>query len=175
MGGKDERCRCSGPRSCQSIGQQTEQLVRRSPDQLWDKYPSDGKHARQAYPQVCSRPGKGSPIQLLTKPGPGYTSPDQSPPTRPLRDWLVNVDDIPLAPIDKDKDKRPYTLHDETSDDDDEADVKHTKALKRDGDHFEEARRLIRTLTNGHHISNWHEPPRQVPTTQSMDKPLTII
>ncbi len=75
---------------------------------------------------------------------------------RPLRDWVGNIEDIPLTSLDKDK--RPYTLDDDTTDDDDDDDIERAKAKRRQSsdDNLEEARRLIRTLTNGHnHISKW--------------------
>ncbi|KAI1621903.1 hypothetical protein EDD37DRAFT_611405 [Exophiala viscosa] len=101
----------------------------------------------------------------------GYASPDTSPPTRPLRDWLVNVDDIPLTTLDKDK--RPYTIHDETTDDD-ESDIERPKErLKRqDDENKEEARRLLRTLTSGRGMSNWQEPSRSGTQTPAIDKQL---
>lgn len=80
---------------------------------------------------------------------PAYTPPHSSPPQRPLDDWLVNVDDVPLGPLDKDK--RPYAIHDDTTDDD--SDMEQPKPLKRDHENLEEARRLVRTLTNGHSLT----------------------
>ncbi|EXJ91824.1 hypothetical protein A1O3_00374 [Capronia epimyces CBS 606.96] len=87
-----------------------------------------------------------------------YASPNSSPPTKPLRDWLVNVEDIPLEPLDKER--RHYQLHDETTDDD--SDEEKGKPLQRDNENLEEARRLIRTLTSAHNHSRWQDQPRQV-------------
>jgi hypothetical protein len=101
----------------------------------------------------------------------GYASPDSSPPTRPLRDWLVDIDDIPLTSLDKDK--RPYTLHDDTTDDDDDDEIVEKERLKAtrrksSDDNMEEARRLIKTLTNGHnHLSKWQEPPPRLVQPQA--------
>lgn len=88
-------------------------------------------------------------VQMLTMCRSGLSSANSSPPQKPLNDWLVNVDDIPLAMLEKDK--RPYTIHDDTTDD--ESDVEQPKPLKRDEENLEEARRLVRTLTNGHNLS----------------------
>ncbi|EXJ76348.1 uncharacterized protein A1O5_00856 [Cladophialophora psammophila CBS 110553] len=95
------------------------------------------------------------------------TSPSSSPPTKPLIDWLVNDDDIPLEPLEKDK--RPYTLHDETSDDDTDS---NPKALHRDNENVEEARRLIRTLTSAQNATAWQEEPRSGAETPAVDKRL---
>ncbi|KIW99141.1 uncharacterized protein Z519_00804 [Cladophialophora bantiana CBS 173.52] len=94
-------------------------------------------------------------------------SPSSSPPTKPLIDWLVNDDDIALEPLEKDK--RPYTLHDETSDDDTDSDP---KALHRDNENVEEARRLIRTLTSAQNATTWQEEPRSGAETPAVDKRL---
>ncbi|KIV86191.1 hypothetical protein PV11_01821 [Exophiala sideris] len=101
----------------------------------------------------------------------GYASPETSPPTRPLRDWLVNVDDIPLTTLDKDK--RPYTIHDETTDDDESDNERPKERLKRqDDENTEEARRLLRTLTNGRGVSQWQDPSRSGTETPAIDKQL---
>ncbi|KIV88524.1 hypothetical protein, variant 1 [Exophiala mesophila] len=89
----------------------------------------------------------GSNTPLMAPPQ-VYTPPNLSPPQRPLDDWLVNVGDVPLESLDRDK--RPYTIHDDTTDD--ESDVEKPEPLKRDDENLEEARRLIRTLTKGHNL-----------------------
>jgi len=87
---------------------------------------------------------------------PDYDSPDTSPKAKPLKDWIVNVDDIPLANLDKEK--LPYSIHDDTTDDDTDADE--PNPLKRDNENFEEARRIFRTLTSGHSLSRFQEHSR---------------
>ncbi|EHY55136.1 pheromone-regulated protein prm10 [Exophiala dermatitidis] len=96
-----------------------------------------------------------------------YASPNSSPPTKPLRDWLVNIDDIPLEPLDKDR--RQYTLHDDTTDDD-ESDEENPKPLKRNNENLEEARRLIRTLTSAQQPTKWQDSPRSGTQTPAADK-----
>jgi hypothetical protein len=119
---------------------------------------------------VPSRTSSGTTSPLIPNQQ-GYASPDSSPPTRPLRDWLVDIDDIPLTSLDKDK--RPYTLHDDTTDDDDDDEIVEKERLKAtrrksSDDNMEEARRLIKTLTNGHnHLSKWQEPPPRLVQPQA--------
>lgn len=85
-----------------------------------------------------------------------YASPDTSPKAKPLKDWIVNINDVPLASLDKEK--RHYSFHDDTTDDD--TDVDEPKPLKRDNENFEEARRIFRTLTSGHGLSRLQEQSR---------------
>lgn len=90
---------------------------------------------------------------------------------KPLSDWLVDVDDIPLTSLSKDK--RPYTIHDDTTDDDDDDDDEKPKTLKRDDENIAEARRLLRTLTNGpQQGSRWQPHPRSGSETPAVDKHL---
>lgn len=111
-----------------------------------------------------SRPSSIASASALVPPPPpppqqqrGYASPNSSPPTKPLRDWLVNIEDIPLETLDKDRDRRPYALHDDTTDDD--SDEENPKPLKRENENLEEARRLIRTLTSAHHPPRYQDSP----------------
>lgn len=57
-----------------------------------------------------------------------------------------------------DKEKRPYSFHDDTTDDDTDADE--PKPLKRENENFEEARRIYRTLTSGGNLPRLHEQSR---------------
>lgn len=59
-----------------------------------------------------------------------------------------------------DREKRPYSFHDDTTDDDTEIDE--PKPLKRENENFEEARRIYRTLTSGHNFSKLQEQSRYV-------------
>lgn len=59
-----------------------------------------------------------------------------------------------------DREKRPYSFHDDTTDDDTEIDE--PKPLKRENENFEEARRIYRTLTSGHNLSKLQEQSRYV-------------
>lgn len=59
-----------------------------------------------------------------------------------------------------DREKRPYSFHDDTTDDD--TDVDEPKPLNRENENFEEARRIYRTLTSGHHLSRMQEQSRYV-------------
>ncbi|KIX08001.1 uncharacterized protein Z518_02656 [Rhinocladiella mackenziei CBS 650.93] len=111
----------------------------------------------------------------LATPPQGYASPNTSPPTKPLNDWIVNVDDIPLASLDKEKDKRPYAIHDDTTDDDTDDDDE-PKPLKRTNENVEEAKRLVRTLTAPHNnLSGWQNQPRSGTQTPAIDKRLHDI
>ncbi|KAK5191639.1 pheromone-regulated protein prm10 [Exophiala xenobiotica] len=118
-----------------------------------------------------SNSGSNTPL-MGNQQGMGYSSPNTSPPTKPLVEWVGNLD-IPMTNLDKDK--RPYTIHDTTSDDDD-SDIEKAKPLKRDDENMAEARRLFRTLTNGHthghHDSRWQAQPRSGTETPAVDKHL---
>ncbi|EXJ93469.1 hypothetical protein A1O1_01861 [Capronia coronata CBS 617.96] len=124
--------------------------------------PTPGNRTPGNRTPVGSRPSSTASASAPLVPPPHqqlpYASPNSSPPTKPLRDWLVNIDDIPLQPLDKDK--RQYTLHDETTDDSE--DEENQKPLKRDNENIEEARRLVRTLTTAHQPAKWQDQPRQV-------------
>ncbi|OAG44663.1 hypothetical protein AYO21_01153 [Fonsecaea monophora] len=122
---------------------------------------------RLSHSHTQPRPPSGILISQSTTPQ-TLASPNSSPPSKPLSDWLVNEDDIPLEPLEKDK--RPYTLHDETSDDDTENED--PKALHRDNENIQEARRLIRTLTSGPHATAWQEESRSGAETPAVDKHL---
>ncbi|KIW29908.1 uncharacterized protein PV07_05693 [Cladophialophora immunda] len=122
---------------------------------------------RLSHSQAQPRPHSGILISQSTTPQ-TLASPNSSPPSKPLSDWPVNDDDIPLEPLEKDK--RPYTLHDATSDDD--TDSEDPKALHRDNENVEEARRLIRTLTSGHNATAWQDESRSGAETPAVDKHL---
>ncbi|KIX98368.1 uncharacterized protein Z520_05669 [Fonsecaea multimorphosa CBS 102226] len=113
------------------------------------------------------RPHSGILISQSTTPQ-TLASPNSSPPSKPLSDWLITEDDIPLEPLEKDK--RPYALHDVPSDDDTDNDD--PKALHQSNENVEEARRLIRTLTSGHGATAWQEESRSGTETPAVDKRL---
>ncbi|OAP62002.1 hypothetical protein AYL99_04205 [Fonsecaea erecta] len=117
--------------------------------------------------QTQPRPHSGILISQSTTPQ-TLVSPNSSPPTKPLSDWPGNDDEIPLEPLEKDK--RLYALHDVTSDD--ETDSEHPKALHRENENIEEARRLVRTLTSGQNATVWQEEPRSGTETPAVDKHL---
>ncbi|KAJ9605333.1 hypothetical protein H2200_009990 [Cladophialophora chaetospira] len=100
-----------------------------------------------------------------------FTSPNSSPPTRPLSDWPVRLDDIPLQPLDG-KDVRPYTI-DEDSTDEDDSDVGDSKGLKPSSENYQEAKQLLRTMTGGRFDDGWHhQQPRSGTETPAVDKRL---
>ena len=96
-----------------------------------------------------------------------FASPNSSPPTRPLKDWPVKFDDIPLASLSKEK--QPYAIDDDTTDVD--SDVEDSKPLKRDSENIEEARRIVRTLTSGP-AGAWQNQSRSGTQTPAADKRL---
>ncbi|KAK5053932.1 hypothetical protein LTR84_001894 [Exophiala bonariae] len=102
--------------------------------------------------------GSSTPIYNPHRGNADYASPDTSPKTKPLNDWPINIGDIPMTTLDREK--RPYSFHDDTTDDDTEVDE--PKPLKRENENFEEARRIYRTLTSGHNLSQLQEHSRYV-------------
>ncbi len=98
-----------------------------------------------------------------------FISPNSSPPTRPVSDWPVKLEDVPLQPIEKDK--RPYTIH-EDSTDEDESDVESLKARRPASDNYHEAKQLLRTMTGGHLDAVRRTEPRSGTETPAIDKRL---
>lgn len=131
-------------------------------NRLSNSHTQSRPRSRAHTPQSTTPQGKstsdGSGLLRLANPlfWTGYASPDSSPPTKPLGDWIDNVDDIPLSSLDKDN--RPYTIDDDTSDDD--SDLEARKALSRENENLDEARRLIRTLTTANNASGMQDLPR---------------
>ncbi|KIW62957.1 hypothetical protein, variant [Phialophora macrospora] len=95
-------------------------------------------------------------------------SPNSSPPTRPVSDWPVKEEEIPLEPLGKDR--RPYTVLEDSTDDDD-SDGEEAKSLKPGSENYQEAKQLIRSIT-GHDQSTWLPLPRSGTETPAVDKRL---
>ncbi|EXJ53882.1 hypothetical protein A1O7_09218 [Cladophialophora yegresii CBS 114405] len=95
-------------------------------------------------------------------------SPNSSPPTKPVSDWPVKLDEIPLESLGKDK--RPYMILEDSTDDDD-SDEDDPKTLKPGRENYHEAKQLLRTIT-GRDQSTWRRPPRSGTETPAVDKQL---
>ena len=91
---------------------------------------------------------------------------DASPPTKPVSDWLIKLEGIPLES--QIKDKRPYTIHEDTTNDDGGGEQA-ARTPKGDSDNVEQARKLMKTMTSLHPTTR---RPRSGTETPAVDKHL---